>query len=326
MSLTCLPCRVSQCLRVLGPCVRHRHRLVCSGLLVLHLVYGERANRKAVARHGPAPLAYQHDRRLPGTAYGCTKTWLWWFAAQVRQAFPPIRGWPPLSGRRQDAPGHAGAPAAGGSEHASQPVPSFCLWRSERHPPGPMGCLSPPPRCRLGPAPGPAGLPNRAGPVALAAARLPAPGLGPGTGGHRRCGLCLPSPCGADPHAGLWGRDGPAPALEVRPWEGAQSPRHPVVSGYVRRGVELLCKELTGVVGVGQHQVANKTDRVERSVAVAIMVYVLLRKLRAQEVPADRPWSAFRLHRACAWTVAQAPCERSARQMARQWLQLGNAA
>jgi hypothetical protein len=64
MSLTSLPRRVSQCLRVLGPCVRHRHQLVCSGLLVLPLVYGERAHLQALARQGPAHLAYQHDRRL----------------------------------------------------------------------------------------------------------------------------------------------------------------------------------------------------------------------------------------------------------------------
>jgi hypothetical protein len=28
MSLTCLPRRVSPCLRVLGPCFHHRHQLV----------------------------------------------------------------------------------------------------------------------------------------------------------------------------------------------------------------------------------------------------------------------------------------------------------
>jgi hypothetical protein len=32
----------------LGPCFRHRHQLVFSWLLVLHLVYGERANLGSV--------------------------------------------------------------------------------------------------------------------------------------------------------------------------------------------------------------------------------------------------------------------------------------
>jgi hypothetical protein len=52
MSLTCLPPQVSQGLRVLGPCFRHRHQLVFSWLLVLHIIYGERANLQALARHG----------------------------------------------------------------------------------------------------------------------------------------------------------------------------------------------------------------------------------------------------------------------------------
>jgi hypothetical protein len=87
MFLTCLPRRVSQCLRVLGPCFRHRHQLVFSWLLVLPLVYGERANLKALARHGPQHLAYQHYRRLLYAAYWCTKTWLWWFTDQALMGF-----------------------------------------------------------------------------------------------------------------------------------------------------------------------------------------------------------------------------------------------
>jgi hypothetical protein len=57
--------------------------------LVLHLRYGERANLKALARHGPGPLASQHYRRLWWAASWGTKTWLWWFADQALQAFPP---------------------------------------------------------------------------------------------------------------------------------------------------------------------------------------------------------------------------------------------
>jgi hypothetical protein len=101
MSLTCLPHRVSQYLRVLEPCFRHRHQLVFSWLLVLHLVYGERANLKALARHGPAHLAYQRYRRLRCAAYWCTKTLRWWFADQALQAFPPPEtGYRPRVGDR----------------------------------------------------------------------------------------------------------------------------------------------------------------------------------------------------------------------------------
>jgi hypothetical protein len=100
-----------------------------------------------------------------------------------------------------------------------------------------------------------------------------------------------------------------------------------IVGVYLRRWwVELLVKEVKGVVGLGQHQVTKQVDRVERSVAVAIMAYLLLLKLRAKDIPADRPWSAFRLQRAFAWEMVQAQCERSARRMARKWLQMGKTA
>jgi hypothetical protein len=63
---------------------------------------------------------------------------------------------------------------------------------------------------------------------------------------------------------------------------------------YLRRWwVALLMKALHGVVGLGQPQVTPQVERVERSVAVAIMAYLLLVKLQAKHIPADRPWSAF---------------------------------
>jgi hypothetical protein len=100
-----------------------------------------------------------------------------------------------------------------------------------------------------------------------------------------------------------------------------------MVGVYLRRWwVELQVKALKGVVGVGQHQVTKHVDRVARSVAVASMADLLLLTLQAQHMPAPRPWSAFRLQRAFAWKVVQALYERSAREMARTWLQMGKAA
>jgi hypothetical protein len=100
-----------------------------------------------------------------------------------------------------------------------------------------------------------------------------------------------------------------------------------IVGVYLRRwGIERLMKELKGVVGLGQHQVTSQADRVERSVTIAIMAYLLRLKLRAKDIPTDRPWSAFRLQRAFAWEVVQAQSERSARQMAWKWLQMRQAA
>jgi hypothetical protein len=90
--------------------------------------------------------------------------------------------------------------------------------------------------------------------------------------------------------------------------------------------VELLVKELKGVVGLGPHQVTNQVERVERSVAIAIMAYLLLLRLQAKHIPADLPWSAFQLQRQFIWEVIHAQCERAAHQRLRKWLQMGKAA
>ena len=77
--------------------------------------------------------------------------------------------------------------------------------------------------------------------------------------------------------------------------------------------------------------VTNRPDTVtarqmERSVAMAILAYLLLLRLQAKRMPADGPWSAFPRPRQLTWDVLQAPCERSAHQLARKWLQMGKAA
>jgi hypothetical protein len=55
------------------------------------------------------------------------------------------------------------------------------------------------------------------------------------------------------------------------------------------------------------------------------MAYLLLRTLRAKDIPTDRPWSALHLQWAFAWEVIPGPSERSAHQIARKGLQLGKA-
>jgi hypothetical protein len=69
--------------------------------------------------------------------------------------------------------------------------------------------------------------------------------------------------------------------------------------------MELLFKELKGVVDMGQQQVTKDVGRGERSVALSIMAYLLLLRLKAREIPADRPWSAFALQRALTWDEAR---------------------
>jgi hypothetical protein len=121
--------------------------------------------------------------------------------------------------------------------------------------------------------------------------------------------------------------DGPNRTNILVPHRPASVTARARVGVYLRRWwVELWCRALTGVVGVGPHQVTHQVARVERAVAVAIMASLLLRQWRAKDIPADRPGSACHLQRALAWDVVQAQCERSARQRARQWLHVGNAA
>jgi hypothetical protein len=75
-----------------------------------------------------------------------------------------------------------------------------------------------------------------------------------------------------------------------------QATAHPTVAGYLRRWpVELCIKELKGGVGLGQSHVTKEAARVERSVAVAVMAYLLLLRLRAKQIKPGTSWSAFTL-------------------------------
>jgi hypothetical protein len=395
MSLTCLPRHVSQCLRVLGPCFRHRHQLIFSWLLVLHLRYGERANLKALARHGPSHLAYQHYRRLLCAAYWCTKTLLWWFADQALQAFPPpedsilyLVGDSTLKGKRGSK--HPVAHKTRLSQYHPYvfgfrlvilmapgdvyriPLDFALLRRTDDPQYQPENALfrqmlpdfKRPAWCQEVVVTADAAYASR-----VHLALIQALGYGdvmalprtwkfakgkalkdlvthlprskylqiriPTVNTQRRRTFWVYATRVRRRHLG----DVTVVLSKCRRNAGPKQPKirvtnlpktvtaREVVGVYLRRwGIELLMKELKGVVGLGQHQVTRKTARVERSVAMAIRADLLLLKLRAKDIPADRPWSAFCLQRAFAWEVMQGPCERSAHQIARQWLQLGRAA
>jgi hypothetical protein len=77
---------------------------------------------------------------------------------------------------------------------------------------------------------------------------------------------------------------------------------------------------------LGQQQVTKDPQRVERSVAIAIMAYLLLLKFRAHDIPEQGPWSAFTLKRHFTWQIAQAQLERSVEQRLRKELQERKAA
>jgi Transposase DDE domain len=102
-----------------------------------------------------------------------------------------------------------------------------------------------------------------------------------------------------------------------------QATAHVTVAIYLRRWpVELCIKELKGVVGLGQHQVTKDAARVERSVAVALMAYLLLLRLRANQLKPGRSWSAFTLKQELAWDWGARQLHRSARQAARKEMRL----
>lgn len=85
-----------------------------------------------------------------------------------------------------------------------------------------------------------------------------------------------------------------------------------VVALYARRwSVELLIKELKGVTGLGQAQVTKDPGRVERSVSLSVMAYLLLIRMQHQHIPKTGAWSAFTLKRSFAWEVIQQQLEHS---------------
>jgi Transposase DDE domain len=98
-----------------------------------------------------------------------------------------------------------------------------------------------------------------------------------------------------------------------------QATAHLTVALYLRRWpVELGIKELKGVVGLGQSQVTKDAARVERSVAVAVMAYLLLLRLRAKQIKPGTAWSAFTLKQGLAWDWGARQVKRAARQEARR--------
>ena len=69
-----------------------------------------------------------------------------------------------------------------------------------------------------------------------------------------------------------------------------------VLSMYSRRwGVEVTIHELKAGLHLGQMQVTKEAERVERSVVLPVMAYLLLVKLYYQEEEFDKGWSLFKL-------------------------------
>jgi hypothetical protein len=106
-----------------------------------------------------------------------------------------------------------------------------------------------------------------------------------------------------------------------------QATAHLTVALYLRRWpVELCIKELKGVVGLGEPQVTKDAARVERSVALALMAYLLLLRLRAKQIKPGSSWSAFTLKQQFAWEVGARQLKRVAQQEVRKEVKLQLAA
>jgi len=106
-----------------------------------------------------------------------------------------------------------------------------------------------------------------------------------------------------------------------------QATAHGTAAVYLRRWpVELFFKEWKGVVGVGQHQVTKDAARVERSLAVTLMAYLVLLRVRAKDIRPGLPWSAFALKHYFAWQVSAQHFRRCAQQQARREVKLRLAA
>lgn len=85
-----------------------------------------------------------------------------------------------------------------------------------------------------------------------------------------------------------------------------------VLSSYaVRWGVELTIKELKGALHLGQMQVTKDPGRVERSVALSVLAYLLLVHWYTSELKPDAPFSLFQLKQRFTAEVYQEAWRRS---------------
>jgi DDE family transposase len=90
-----------------------------------------------------------------------------------------------------------------------------------------------------------------------------------------------------------------------------------IVAIYLRRWpVEICFKELKNGLGLGQPQVTKEAARVERSVAVAIMAYLVLLRFQAKPIKSGTSWSTFTFKQKFAWDIGARQIKRTAPQQA----------
>ena len=85
-----------------------------------------------------------------------------------------------------------------------------------------------------------------------------------------------------------------------------------ILSYYARRwAVEVIFKELKSGLQLGQMQVTKKEERIQRSIVLPVMAYVMLLRLYASELPPEQSVSLFALQRRFHAEVYQEQFDRS---------------
>lgn len=72
-----------------------------------------------------------------------------------------------------------------------------------------------------------------------------------------------------------------------------------VIAIYQKRWpIELIFKELKSGLGLGDHQITKNATRVEHSFGIAILAYLLVLRVRSQDIKPGQAWSLFHLQQA----------------------------
>jgi len=99
-----------------------------------------------------------------------------------------------------------------------------------------------------------------------------------------------------------------------------------VVALYTKRWwVEVVIKELKSGIGMGKHQVTKDINRVEKSIAIAVMTYLTIVKFRAGDIPSNGAWGIFTLKQNFTLEIAKNQYEHSGEQKFRKRLKKVNA-
>ena len=90
--------------------------------------------------------------------------------------------------------------------------------------------------------------------------------------------------------------------------------------------MELTIKELKSGLHLGQMQVTKESKRVERSVMLSVLAYLLLVRLYGHDEALSKEWSLFKLKERFIGEVAQDAVWRTERKWQRKWKRFNDVA